>query len=151
MAEANAIYQNAGLPVITPDEDEDVALTLTSLADPESLDGSLLAEGADSTGGNTLETVYYVNFKPSTSGELKSSLDAVAANVNLNSNFFSVKANAAVVAKVASNDIPAGNETKKANYKAKVVNHLASHAPWYVSDNATQHNLYPISVSPNIR
>ncbi|EED20823.1 hypothetical protein TSTA_040170 [Talaromyces stipitatus ATCC 10500] len=136
MAEANIHYQKAGLPVVTPDEDEELTQALTSLADPDSLEeGALLADGADPSGGNQLETVYYVNFNPNTSAELKPQLEAVSANVNLNSNFFSVKADAAVAEK-----IPSGTQTKKANYKAKVINHLAQTAPWYVLDNAMQQN-----------
>ncbi|EEA22635.1 hypothetical protein TMatcc_001474 [Talaromyces marneffei ATCC 18224] len=133
MAEANTIYQKAGLPVVTPDESEDFAQSLASLADPESLDGALMTEGADPSGGNTLETVYYINFNRKTSAELAPQLDALSANVNLSSQFMTVKANAAVASKVASKELPSNDETKKSVYKAKVVNHLANNAPWISS------------------
>ena len=68
-------------------------------------------------------------------------LKAARANVDLNSNFMSVKASNTVNSKVASDEIPSNDEVKNANYKAKVINHLAQNSPWYVFAKSIRSNL----------
>lgn len=137
MAEANHIYEKLGYPVVGQEECEDLTQALTSLADPGSSDGAVLANdvSGDVSGGNELNNVYYVNFDPKT-GQLTPQLDAqlkaVKANVDLNNNLMSVMAGNTVNSKVASKEIPSDDEVKKANYKAKVINYLAQNSPWYV-------------------
>ncbi|KAJ4384399.1 hypothetical protein N0V85_008339 [Neurospora sp. IMI 360204] len=133
-AQWNAHYEKLGYPLVTEEEDEDIANTFSALADPESFSGSIMADtpGPEFDTKDPFKNIYYINFNPETdklSQEVAAQLSALQENVKLNNQFMDTKANAAVKQKIANKDL-VDAETPTSNYKAKVLIHLTANAPW---------------------
>jgi len=129
MVTQNALFEKMGYPLITQEEHEDITETFSALADPESLAGSVMADAPAISPENELKNVFYVNFNPATDTQLRAQLEAVKDNVDLNNQFMNVKANTAVKEKIDTKAL-VDSELPRANYRAKVMNYLASTAPW---------------------
>ncbi|KAF5674620.1 hypothetical protein FCIRC_7685 [Fusarium circinatum] len=88
---------------------------------------------AGGASNNSIENVFYINFKPDTKSLndfwLKR-LENATENLELHIRFFSSKAVQTLDDVVAQGNISDKDEIKKASYLAKVMNSLASKAPW---------------------
>ncbi|KAF5567576.1 hypothetical protein FPHYL_3198 [Fusarium phyllophilum] len=134
MALNNDLNLKAGLDTVTQDEHDDITSTFEALADAEAASDStsVLADGADFGSNNLIDNVFYVNIRPNTES-LKDSwrqgLKSVTENVDLSSGFFNTRAVKSLNDTVARGEISDKDEIKKANYFAKVINHLVGQAP----------------------
>lgn len=141
---ANALYQEVGLPLVTPGEHGDFTQSLESLAAPEIIHESIMAKAVNLSEETLMNTVHYINLNPTSSAGLQTQLDAVANNIKLSNNFFIAKANSALDARVDAKQL-SHDEVKMANYRVKVMNHLAINTPWYALSLSNEDDVFLIS------
>lgn len=126
---ANALYQELGLPLVSRGEHEVFTQSLQSLAAPEILYESIMAEAVDFSEDTLLNTVHCINLNPTSSAGLQPQLDAVTSNIKFSNNFFIARANSTVTAKVTGREL-SNDETAMANYRVKVMTYLTNNAQW---------------------
>jgi hypothetical protein len=136
MALNNDLNTKAGLDTVTQEEHDDITFTFAALADPEAASdsASVLADAADFDSNNLINNVFYINLSPNTESledSWRQRLKTVTENVDMSTSFFNDKASRVLNDAVAGGQISPKDETKKANYFAKVINHLVTSAPWY--------------------
>lgn len=82
-----------------------------------------------------LKNIYYINFVPEDPRRdtgSHSKFEAFKEDIELNFQFINSKANSAIEDKIVSGNLK-NEAVAKAAYKARVVSHLVSATPWYVS------------------
>ncbi|KAF5627096.1 hypothetical protein F52700_8579 [Fusarium sp. NRRL 52700] len=134
MALNNDLNIKAGLDTVTQEEHDDISSTFEALADPEAASDStsVLANGVDFDSNNSIDNVFFINLSPdakSLDSSWQNKLKSITENVDMSTGFFNYKTNRTLGDALVQGNISPRDEIKKANYFAKVINHLVSNAP----------------------